>query len=82
MLAEVVGEGSRLESLKALRDFLARSLEEVAAKEAAPLSRQLTDVLEQIDSLSAGEKPKEASPLDQFTARLRSKRSSDPTAVG
>lgn len=45
--------GSRLEALRALRDRLAAEIDATrSARDVAALSRQLTDVLAQIDSLT------------------------------
>ena len=67
-LSEEAAKG-RLEGLVALRGRLAEELEAGAqARDVAALSRQFTDVLAQIDELSAGASGagKAASPLDEL----------------
>ena len=52
-LAAVASSGSRLETLKALRDYLAEALDDCGSpRDQAALSRQLTDVLVQIEELA------------------------------
>lgn len=62
-LADVVAKGDRLESLKALRDYLAAALDDtLSARDQAALSARLTDVLEQIEDLT----PPEEDDRDEF----------------
>lgn len=70
-LPEAVTEGRR-QGLESLRDFLADSLLEVKPEQRAPLARQLTIVLEQLDNLPGGE---EINPVDEL-ARKRTERRS------
>lgn len=70
-LPEAVKDGRR-QGLESLRDFLAESLLEVQANARAPLARQLTIVLEQLDNLPGGE---EVNPVDDL-ARKRAERRS------
>jgi hypothetical protein len=59
-LADVASRGDRLETLRALRDRLARELDLTAsARDVAALSRQLTDVLQQIEDLTDPEEEKD-----------------------
>jgi hypothetical protein len=52
-LAKVVATGSRLDSLRALRDYLADALDNTeSARDQASLSARLTDVLAQIEDLT------------------------------
>lgn len=52
-LADVAARGDRLETLRALRDRLAREIDLTAsARDVAALSNRLTDVLEQIEDLT------------------------------
>lgn len=71
-LADVVAAGDRSESLRALRDFLARSLSSVEPDKAAPLAKQLADVLRELDGLP---QVKEANPVDDLASRRASRRS-------
>ncbi len=83
-LAVAVGTGSRLVALRALRDRLARDLDETDSKrDVASLSQRLMDVLAQIDELGGGvpEKKPETS-LDEFTRRLRDRARPGAPAVG
>lgn len=58
-LADAV-TGSRLEALRALRDRLADDIDKTrSARDVAALSRQLTEVLEQIDDLAPPEEEKD-----------------------
>lgn len=79
-LSEVVAEGEQLNSLIALRDFLADELEkgdEFCSKcrrspSIAALAKQLTDILERISLIQ----PLEKSKIDELAER-RAKRRSD-----
>lgn len=52
-LADVAARGDRLETLRALRDRLAREIDLTAsARDVAALSNRLTDVLQQIEDLT------------------------------
>jgi hypothetical protein len=70
-MPEVVAEGDRRAALVALRDHLAQRLL-VAEKDAAPLARQLADVLRQIDEIPA---PEMESTLDDLAGRRAARRS-------
>ena len=70
-MPEVVAEGDRRAALVALRDHLAQRLL-VADKDAAPLARQLADVLRQIDEIPA---PEMESTLDALAGRRAARRS-------
>lgn len=62
-LAEVAATGTRLDVLKALRDYLADALDNtLSARDQASLSARLTDVLAQIEDLS----PPEEETRDEF----------------
>lgn len=65
-LSGVVAEGVRRASLEALRDVLARNIEDAEPGQVAALARQLALVLKEIDELPA---PKGASSLDQLASR-------------
>lgn len=79
-LATAIASGSRLVALRALRDRLARDLDECESKrDVAALSQRLMDVLEQIDELGGGVKEKKPETrLDEFTKRLRAREQSAP----
>src|SRR5690606_4133179 len=66
-LPEVTASGDRRASLEALRQVLARAIEAgPSPRDLAALSRQLTAVMAELDTLSA---PKEVSPVDELAAR-------------
>ena len=54
-LHEIVAQGDRAASLRAIRDNLAKQLEESIPAYAAALAHQLTDVIRELDSLPASE---------------------------
>lgn len=70
-MVDVVAEGDRRTALVALRDHLASRLL-VAERDVAPLARQLTEVLRQIDELPA---PETESKLDDLAGRRAARRS-------
>lgn len=70
-LIEDVQEGRR-QGLESLRDTLAYSILEVEPQSRAPLARQLTIVLEQLDNLPGGE---ESNPVDEVARRRAERRS-------
>lgn len=70
MLTEAVRQGRR-QGLEALRDSLAESILDVEAHSRAPLARQLTIVLEQLDNLPGGE---ETNPVDEVARRRAERR--------
>ena len=66
-LSAVAETGDRPATLRALRDVLARQIETCnSSRDVAALSRQLTDVLNQLASLPA---PAEGTPLDELKKR-------------
>jgi len=69
-LPDVVREGDHRASLIALRDHLAERLL-TADKDAAPLARQLQQVLSQLAALPA---PESESKLDEIAARRAARR--------
>lgn len=71
-------QGSRLEALVALRDVLAREIDEApGARDLAGLIKQLADVLAQIDMLAP---PKERNRVDEIAARRAARRSANSPA--
>lgn len=77
---EAVASGSRLTALTALRDVLAARItdDETRSGEVAQLSKQLADVLIQIERLDP---PKEAgNPLDELAERRAGRGASAPRA--
>jgi ribosomal protein L12E/L44/L45/RPP1/RPP2 len=78
-LPEVVAAGSRRASLEALRDLLATSLVEVDPDKRAPLAKQLTDVLRDIEELSEPEGSKLDDLAARRAARLADATGTDPT---
>jgi len=77
----IAAAGDRLATLKALRDQLAGAFQEAPVGVISPLSKQLLEVLAQIDALD-GESKKEGTALDEFTKKLRAKRDSDSSVGG
>jgi len=73
-LVAAAASGDRRAALLALRDELARRLVD-AERDAAPLARQLTIVLEQIDALPV---PGEASRVDDLAKRRQARRAASP----
>lgn len=66
-LAKTAAAGVRLETLRALRDRLAQEIDASGSpRDVAALSKQLTDVLEQIEALT----PPEEDDRDEFDALL------------
>lgn len=66
-LETVIGAGDRRASLVALRDFLARQLDETDSKrDVAALVARLTDVMDKIEALPA---PVEGTALDELARR-------------
>lgn len=77
-LVEASDTGSRLTLLRALRERLARDLDECQSmRDVASLSQRLMDVAAQIDELGGGvAQPAEETGLDEFTKRRREQRPS------
>ena len=74
-LGEVVRTGGYRESLEALRDVLAASVDQVDAKDRAPLAKQLADVLSRLDGLP---NPEEVSRLDELARHRAIRRGEAP----
>jgi hypothetical protein len=74
-LTAVAASGDRLDTLRALRDTLASAIDATeSARDLAALSRQLTDVLEQVaECEKAAPKPK-GTPLDELATRRAARR--------
>jgi hypothetical protein len=70
-LFETVVAGNRLKSLEALRDMLAATVQSADAPYVAALSKQLADVLREIDALNP---PKQVSTIDDLAARRAERR--------
>lgn len=69
-LGAVARNGDRLATLRTLRDVLADSMDSSQdARSVAALSRQMTDVLAQIDDLTADADEKPQTKLDELLAR-------------
>ena len=69
-LTDTPKTGSRIESLRALRNKLAEAIDTCdSGRDLAALSRQYTDVLEQIDELGGGLKPVEKTTLELLTEK-------------
>lgn len=68
-LEVAAASGDRLKALTALRDRLAKEIEGCdSARDVAALSRQLTDVLRQVEELTP-DVAEERSPLDELAQR-------------
>lgn len=75
-LIDAAASGDRPATLRALRDRLAVEIQTCdSARDIAALSRQLTDVLNQLESLP---KPAEGTPLDELANRRRSSGAARP----
>jgi hypothetical protein len=69
-LRDVVSDGDRLESLRALRDRIAATIDATdSARDVAALSRQLTDVLQQIEAIEKATPGRKGTPLDELAKR-------------
>jgi hypothetical protein len=78
-LSEAAATGSRLTALRALRDRLAAEIDGCeSARDVAALSRQLTDVLSQIDGLAPPEQ--KGTPLDELAKRRTGRGAAAPGA--
>lgn len=60
-IVDVAGKGDRRKTLEAVRDRLAAELDDIDGRYAAPLAKELRNVMAEIDRLPGGE---EESPLD------------------
>jgi len=76
-LVEAAASGDRLAALRALRDRLAEEIDGCqSSRDMAALSRQLTDVLGQIDALERASAPAEkGTGLDELNARRAARES-------
>jgi hypothetical protein len=71
-LSAAVASGDRVASLRALRDVLASNIEAAEApRDVAPLARQLTLVLAELDALAPPER--KGTHLDQLADRRRAR---------
>ena len=76
-LIETAATGDRLATLRDLRDLLAREIVACeSSRDLAALSRQLTDVLAQIEALAPAEKKGDA--VDEIAARRSARRPVSP----
>ncbi|MEV4670983.1 hypothetical protein AB0K34_04950 [Actinomadura sp. NPDC049382] len=78
-LSEAAATGSRLTALRALRDRLAAEIDAgPMPRDLAALSRQLTDVLAQIEALAPPEQ--KGTPLDELANRRAGRGATAPRA--
>lgn len=70
-VSEAVGDGDRRAALEAVLDKLARELDDAEGRTAAVLAKELRAALAELDALPGG---KEASAVDDFTARREARR--------
>lgn len=69
-LVDAASSGSRLSALEELRDVLARAVNITeSGRDLAALSRQLADVLKQIDEVRVASPAKKGTALDELNAR-------------
>ena len=82
-LASVAHAGDLLETLRELRDVIARAMSasEVPARDLAALSRQLTQVLAEIDALKPPVQ-EAGTPLDEVNARRVARGAAPARAAG
>ena len=66
-LITVVGRDDRRQSLIAIRDRLARELQSVEGRDVAILSKELRDVMRELDELPSSER---VDPLDQLAGSV------------
>ena len=69
--------GDKRATLIALRDRLAEEIEQAGARDLAPLSRQLTDVLKQLDEMHDKKEVSAANDIANRRANRRKRRQSD-----
>ena len=73
MIHETLQDG-RLETLKALRDRLARDIDQTTSKrDVASLALRLQSVLADIDGIEGGSANPASSPADEIAARRRAR---------
>jgi hypothetical protein len=73
-LAAVVAQGDRRASLEAIRDHLAKELEDAPATVAvAPIAKQLADVIRELESLPGARKDSKSDELASRRAARRAK---------
>lgn len=78
-LSKAAASGSRLTALTALRDHLATAIDGCESmRDLAALSRQLTDVLAQIETLAPPEQ--KGTPLDELAKRRTGRGAAAPGA--
>ena len=70
-LRDTLAEGDREESLIALRDHLAELLEKASPRDASPLSRQITAIVEKLAEM----KKPERSRVDELASKRATRRS-------
>ncbi|MET9876566.1 hypothetical protein ABZZ36_18355 [Actinacidiphila glaucinigra] len=70
-LVAAVQSGDRRRALEAIRDRLAKELQDAEGRDVAPIANQLRATIAELDALPGG---KEVSPVDEFTARLEARR--------
>lgn len=66
-LSTIVARDDRRQSLEAIRDRLARELQSVEGRDVAVLSKELRDVMRELDSLPSGER---VDPLDKLAGTV------------
>ena len=80
-VAEAASTDDRLKALVALRDTLARSIDACdSMRDLAALSRQMTDVLEQIEKLAP--QVEEGDAVDEIARRRAARRAGAPKGAG
>ena len=78
-LSEAAASGSRIDALRSLRSVLAESIDTCeSARDLAALSRQLTDVLTQIEQAEKAAPAKKGTALDELENRRLARESAAP----
>lgn len=70
-LAEITAAGDRRAALEAVRDRVAAELDTAEGRDVAALSKELRDVLRELDAMPGGEK---VTKLDRISDELAAKR--------
>ena len=68
-LSETAAAGVALDTLVALRDVLALSIEQAEPDKRAPLAARFIEVLDKIESATPAKPVEEGTALDEFTKR-------------
>lgn len=79
-LSDVAKNGDRIETLTALRDYLAKSLDECESdRDRAALTRQFVDVVNQLDGIKP---PEQETAAERIARRAEERRAAAQKATG